>query len=168
MNIGRAVVRAAQEHDQAFIRETLERSWGSTTIVVHGQPRDAAALPSLLAEIEGEPVGLLTYDSSPQSGWEVVTLDSARSRAGIGTALLDALAKLARAHTSRLWLVTTNDKVDALRFYQRRGWDLVAIHRGAVTAARALKPSIPFVGEHGIPIRHELQLELSLGPTPDD
>lgn len=29
----------------------------------------------------------------------------------------------------RLWLITTNDNVDAFRFYQTRGFVLVKIHR---------------------------------------
>ena len=63
----------------------------------------------------------------------------------------------------RLWLVTTNDNVDALRFYQRRGFRLTELQAGAVDVSRAtLKPSIPEVGDHGIPIRDELVLERSL------
>ena len=62
----------------------------------------------------------------------------------------------------RLWLITTNDNLAALRFYQRRGFELVAVHRRAVAAARRLKPEIPLVGAHGIPIRDEIELEMAL------
>jgi len=31
---------------------------------------------------------------------------------------------------ARLWLAVTNDNTPALRFYQRRGWDVVALHAG--------------------------------------
>ena len=58
--------------------------------------------------------------------------------------------------------MTTNDNLGALRFYQRRGLRLVAVHRGAVDHARAVKPAIPRVGEHGIEIHDELELELAL------
>jgi hypothetical protein len=34
-----------------------------------------------------------------------------------------ALAFLAGHHSARVWLITTNDNVDALRSYQCRGWD---------------------------------------------
>jgi hypothetical protein len=60
--------------------------------------------------------------------------------------------------------VTTNDNLGALRFYQRRGLRLVALHVGAVAESRRLKPSIPEVGHDGIPIRDELELELELRP----
>jgi hypothetical protein len=57
--------------------------------------------------------------------------------------------------------VTTNDNLRALRFYQRRLRPL-AVHRDAIARSRALKPSIPEVGVDGIPLRHELELELPL------
>ncbi len=45
----------------------------------------------------------------------------------------------------------------------RAGFDLCALHVGAVDAARrALKPAIPETGRDGIPLRHELVLELAL------
>jgi hypothetical protein len=66
------------------------------------------------------------------------------------------------AGRTRVWLITTNDNLDALRFYQRRGFTLAALHRGAVARSRRLKPTIPEVGAHGIPIRDELELERRL------
>ena len=81
--------------------------------------------------------------------------------AGAGTALIQAVAQLARRQgCTRLWVITTNDNVDALRFYQRRGFCLVRVHRGAVDRSRAcLKPEIPPVGAYGIPLRDEIELE---------
>ncbi len=79
--------------------------------------------------------------------------------------LAAVVSQARRLGCRRIWLVTTNDNVRALRFYQRHGWDLVAVHRDAVTVARRIKPSIPLVGEDGIPIRHELELELVLTPV---
>jgi GNAT superfamily N-acetyltransferase len=65
---------------------------------------------------------------------EVVALEALSRREGIGTALLTAAADEARrAGCARAWLITTNDNLDAVRFYQRRGWDLVALHRDDVT-----------------------------------
>src|SRR5918912_524252 len=78
-----------------------------------------------------------------------------RPWSGIGSALVQAVADIAQAAgCRRCWVVTTNDNVDALRFYQRRGFRLTAIRCGAVDEARRLlKPAIPRVGEHGIPLR---------------
>jgi len=62
----------------------------------------------------------------------------------------------------RLWLITTNDNLDALRLYQRRGFTLAAVHPNAAAEARRLKPEIPLIGEYGIPIRDELELEMEI------
>jgi len=81
-------------------------------------------------------------------------------RLGAGSVLLAAATEVARkAGARRLWLITTNDNLDALALYQRRGFRLVAVRAGAVDRARLLKPSIPEVGEHGIPMHDELVLE---------
>jgi RimJ/RimL family protein N-acetyltransferase len=62
----------------------------------------------------------------------------------------------------RLWLITTNDNTPALRFYQKRGFQLVAIHRNALEHSRRLKPQIPLLGLNGIPLRDEIELEMLL------
>jgi ribosomal protein S18 acetylase RimI-like enzyme len=79
---------------------------------------------------------------------------------GVGTALIHAVEEEAeRQGCRRAWLITTNDNREAIRFYQRRGWDWVAFHRDAVTRGRRLKPEISELGAFGIPIRHELEFE---------
>ncbi|MGH3322002.1 MAG: GNAT family N-acetyltransferase [Streptosporangiaceae bacterium] len=153
-------VRPAEQGDAAWIRALLERSWGSTEMIVLGRVRHTDALPALVAEIDGMGVGLLTYEVSGDA-LEVVSLDARERRRGIGTALIDAVRELAEIRRCRrVWLITTNDNLDALRFYQRRGFRLASLHPGAVRAARRLKPSIPEVGEYGIPLRDEIELEL--------
>jgi ribosomal protein S18 acetylase RimI-like enzyme len=113
----------------------------------------------------GEVVGVATYRIDG-AACELGTLYAVegRRRAGVGSRLVDAVVGAAReAGCRRVWLVTTNDNVDALRFYQRRGFRLAELHAGAVDRSRAtLKPSIPAIGEHGIPIRDELVLEREL------
>jgi ribosomal protein S18 acetylase RimI-like enzyme len=94
---------------------------------------------------------------------EVVTIRSLREGRGIARALLDAVREAARAAgCRRLWLITTNNNLRALDVYQRWGLDLVALHRDAVAESRRLKPSIPERDGRGIPIAHELELELLL------
>ena len=120
------------------------------------------SLPGFAAFDGGRPVGLATYAIEGAS-CECVTLDSLAEGAGVGTALLAAVEKTARTvGCGRLWLITTNDNLSALRFYQKRGFRLVAVHREALAESRKLKPSIPPVGREGIPLRDELELELPL------
>jgi ribosomal protein S18 acetylase RimI-like enzyme len=75
--------------------------------------------------------------------------------------VLQAVAR--EAGCQRLWVVTRNDNVDALRFCQRRGFRLTELRPGAADASRdMLKPEIPSVGAHGITVRDELKLEMDL------
>ncbi len=156
------VVRGAGPADREWIVETLRERWGSGEIVSRGVSYEAGALPALICQLEGSPIGIATYTLGARE-CELVTLDALLERRGVGSALLERLVTLARTEgCRRLWLITTNDNLSALRFYQRRGLRLVAVHRDAVTRARAIKPEIPTHGEAGIPINDELELELEL------
>ncbi len=122
-------------------------------------------LPAKIATCDGALVGLATFHLEADE-CELVTLDSTDQGVGIGSALLAAVAEEAvRRGARRLWLITSNDNLDALRFYQRRGMRLRAIHRDAIDQARLIKPSIPVVGNFGIAIRDELELELLLNSS---
>lgn len=158
-------VRPLGDEDRGWALEVLVRSWGSTRVARLGEVIDLAALPGLVALVDGVRQGLVTYAPRGEA-CEVASLDSLTPGRGVGRALLDAVAGAARAAgCRRLWLITTNDNTRALRIYQRAGWDLVALHRGAVDEARRrLKPEISELGDDGIPIRHELELELRLAP----
>jgi ribosomal protein S18 acetylase RimI-like enzyme len=160
-------LRPSDPADAGRIAAMLVASWGETVVVGRGVARDASRLPALLAERDGQLAGALTYDVSGDE-MEVVTLDAIHRHAGVGSRLLAAAADLARSSDlRRLWLITTNDNLDALRFYQRRGLRIVAVHRGGVDAARQLKPSIPLTGDYGIELHDELELELRLAEPPD-
>jgi ribosomal protein S18 acetylase RimI-like enzyme len=91
-------------------------------------------------------------------------LNSLQDGLGIGTTLIQAVAEQAKAlGCTRLLVVTTNDNLHALRFYQRHGFVLHEVRIGAVNEARhTLKPQIPVLGEEGIPIRDEIELVLPL------
>ena len=133
--------------------------WGSELVAVHGSVLRPAELPGFIAERSGRVVGLLTYQVQGDV-LEIVTLNAIERRVGIGTMLIEAAAGAARRfHCREVRLTTTNDNVDALRFYQRRGFRLVALRPGAVDDARVRhKPAIPPTGAHGIPLRDEIEL----------
>jgi ribosomal protein S18 acetylase RimI-like enzyme len=143
-------------------RVLVVRYWGDS-VVRRGETISVADLPGFVAELDGERAGVLTYAVRGDE-CEVVTLHSLREGRGVGRALMDAVQAAAQdAGCRRLWLVTTNDNVRALGFYQRWGLDLSAFRRGAVNESRRrLKPSIPLRDARGVPIAHELELELLL------
>ncbi len=127
-------------------------------IVSNGRTHDAASLPALIAESNGSPVGLLTY-TFRSDGLEVISLDALREGLGAGSALLERATAIATAlGCRRIWLVTSNDNLDALGFYQRRGFTLSALRPGAVDVARRTKPGIP-TDTGGIAVRDEIELQ---------
>jgi GNAT superfamily N-acetyltransferase len=155
-------VRPKQPDDEDWIGEVLVRHWGGTQSVVGGRVVDACDLPALIA---GERQGLATYRiAADGKRAELITLNALTPRQGIGTALIaDLTDRLAAAGVRELRVRMTNDNLDALRFYQRRGFRLVALRRGAIDKARALKPSIPLIGRYGIPVHDQFELALAIG-----
>lgn len=153
--------------DRDWVRALVAARWGAPTVVAHGVVYDPAVLPGFYALCQGERVGLVTCHLAGDA-CEIVTLDSLREGIGIGTALIAAVREMAKAAgCRRLWLITTNDNLPALRFYQKRGFRLAAVHPGAVDAARQIKPQIPLIGLDSIPIHDEIVLELALAePAP--
>jgi ribosomal protein S18 acetylase RimI-like enzyme len=128
--------------------------------VTRGWLHDASRLPGYVAIYNQERAGLITYRIEGDA-CEIVTLNSLVEGQGIGSALVQAVRKAAvEAGCRRLWLITTNDNLSALRFWQKRGFSLVSVHRNAIADARRLKPEMPLIGEHGIPIRDEIELEI--------
>jgi GNAT superfamily N-acetyltransferase len=155
-------VRELNASDHQWVGRLLVQLWHSTKIVSRGRIHHADQLPGFIAFREHNRLGLVTYDLA-NNECEIVTLNSLAERIGIGSALVAAVRNVALIYQcKRLWLVTTNDNMAALHFYQKRGFSLVAVHRHSLEQSRGLKPEIPFVGIDGIPLRDEIELELSL------
>ena len=160
--ISTSVVREALPEDQPAVDAFLEVH-GTALVARLGELIDARLPPALVADDGSRIVGVLTWIAHEDS-IEVLTLHVTEQWRGTGSELLDGACRLAISlGFRRIWLITTNDNTDALRFYQRRGFRLARLHRGAVDRSRAtLKPTIPEVAANGIPIRDELELELLL------
>jgi GNAT superfamily N-acetyltransferase len=158
------IIRQAEPADAEWISCFLRDRWHATTMSVHGELIDAAGLPALMAENRQ---GLATYHWHVDDA-ELVSINAVPAGAGLGTALIEALTTKLRAEgCARLWLTMTNANLSALRFYLRRGFRLMQVRLGAVDEARKLKPSIPTVGEYGIPMHDELDLCRVLDPSTD-
>jgi GNAT superfamily N-acetyltransferase len=151
--------------DREWVSEFMLELWGSNKVVSRGVVYYPQDLPGFVAMYAGEKAGLVTYNIKGTS-CEIVTINSIRPFAGVGTALIEAVKNIAlQSGCKRLWLITTNDNMNALRFYQKRGFVLVAIHRDALDISRKLKPEIPLIGNDGIPLRDEIELEMMLDGT---
>lgn len=156
------LIRPLHEDDHAWVQGVLMRYWASTTQVTRGRLHHADRLPGFAAFRGEEEVGLITYNIDGDE-CEIVTHNSMDGEGGIGSCLLAEVRTLARAEgCRRLWLVTTNDNTPAMKFYQRREFDMVALHRNAIEEYRSMKTEIPSEGLDGIRIRHEIEMEYLL------
>ena len=140
------------------VKEIMVKEWGSDYVIVHGDIIHPAELPGYKIMDDEKLVGLVTCQVKGQQ-CEIVTLNSFHERLGIGDALLQVVESYALSQQcSTCMLVTTNNNLNALGFYQRRGFYISEVRPGAVDEARKVKMSIPLIDENGIPIRDEITL----------
>jgi len=155
-------VRRLIPEDLPRLRKFWIEHWGSEEMVTRGNIYRVEQLDGFVIEDGDDWVGLLTFIVKDNE-CEVTSIDSLREDQGIGTRLIEAVINEAkRRNCSRLFLITTNDNMRALRFYQKRGFELTALYRGTVNESRKLKRSIPVTGFDGIPLRDEIELEMKL------
>ena len=154
-------VRGADDEEEARrLSRRVRSTWGDL-VARRGEVVDPAQGELIGAYVDSEIIGVASY-AIRGAECEVVAIEAYQQRQGIATALMDEIrTRAAAAGCRRLWLVTTNDNVPAIGFYQRWGMDLAEFRRDAVTEARVrLKPDIPETGHDDIPIRHELEFEI--------
>jgi DNA-3-methyladenine glycosylase I len=150
------------DSDVAWVRERTELLFRGKFLVSGDVVHDPTELPGFVARQDGERIGLVTYHVTDDA-CEVVTIDALCQYMGVGTALLEAVEAAARTQgCQNLWLITTNDNLDALRFFQRRGFVIREVRVHSMPKIRALKPGIPETGAYGIPVRDEIELERPL------
>lgn len=155
-------IKRLNKDDREWVASILKEWWAGPKIITRGKMHQADKLPGFIAVYEGKPAGLITYEITGDR-CEIVSMNSLEERKGVGSALIDAVKNVCtKAGCKRLWLITTNDNTAALRFYQKKGFKLVCIHREAIELSRKLKPEIPLTGNAGIPIRDEIELEMIL------
>jgi GNAT superfamily N-acetyltransferase len=149
-------IRSLQPEDRAWLSHLVDDAWGLPVVGISGT-YDPSTLPGFAAVANNELVGAITYHCIADT-CEVITLNAVTPGQGVGTALLDAVRQVAKGAGRRLRLITTNDNVRAIEFYQRRGMDLVALHRNFVDVVRRHKPDVDVHATgSGIPFRHALE-----------
>ena len=156
-------IREIETQDTEWIKQVFIQYWGGDFVVSRGKVHKIEEFNGgYIAERRNQKVGLITYKINNKE-LEVTGLISKDEKKGIGTALVNSVITLAKQKgIKRVCLVTTNDNLNALGFWQKRGFKLVRVYPNAMEVTRRLKPSIPLVGENNIPLRDELELEMIL------
>ena len=156
------MLRRLTNYDLPRLRQLWKQNWGDEFMVVHGVVYHPDRLEGFVAYDGPDWVGVITY-AFADGDCEIVSLDSEREGQGLGTKLINAVVEEARRQDCpRIYLITTNDNLYALGFFQKRGFELVRINRGAVNESRKIKPGIPLIGKDNIPLRDEIELEIVL------
>jgi len=144
------------------INQIIAERWLSTDMVIRGEIVDMTQLNGIAVYKDARIIGLVTYRIVDEE-CEITSLDSFCEGIGIGTELINRITVVAKqSHCKRIKLITTNDNINAIKFYQKRGFDMIHIYRNALDISRKIKPSIPFIGEDDIPLKHEIEFELIL------
>ncbi|MCD8873951.1 GNAT family N-acetyltransferase [Mammaliicoccus sciuri] len=134
-------------------------NWGDDEMVVSSGTYQLSDLPGFVAFDKAEIIGVITYIIRNDQ-IEIISLDSFRENVGIGSQLLKKLEEISEEKDiTNISVITTNDNLNALKFYQKRGYSITNVIPNAVEKARKQKPSIPQFAENGIPIRDEIVLE---------
>jgi len=148
--------------DKELVSDFITENWGSPFSVSKGKMHDVANLSGFICKQDDKITGLVTYHIENDE-CEIVTLDSKINNKGLGSQLIQKVVEVAKENLcNRVWLITTNDNIHAIRFYQKRGFDWINFHRDAMDESRKLKKEIPKLGNEDIPIRHEIEFEYRL------
>lgn len=159
---GAMIFQDINEQNRPAINQFIQELWFSTELVIRGKLVDMTVLDGIAVFEENTIIGLLTYEITNEE-CEIISLDSKCENQGIGSELIKRAVEIARGQgCKKLKLITTNDNINAIKFYQKRGFDLVQLYHNALEVSRRLKPSIPMLGEYGIPLMHEIEFEMLL------
>ena len=153
------------QEDNNTISEILVKSLGSNFLVYNflvsrGKTYSVQDLDGILVKENGKIIGLGLYYI--KNDCEIVLLETFVQNKGIGTKIIEKIKEIAKENKcKRIWLITTNENTNALRFYQRRGFHIANIYINALEESRKINPEIPKI-EDGIEIRDEIELEIKL------
>ena len=144
------------------VTDCIVEHWLSAEMVIRGAVVDMTKVDGIAVLEDKKIIALLTFAVNADV-CEIISLDSLTEGKGIASSLIEKIIAAARQkHCKKVIVITTNDNINAIRFYQKRGFDMVKLYHNALDASRRLKPQIPLIGENGIPLRHEIEFEYIL------
>ena len=147
---------------RAAVNRIIREEWAGPIVISKGRAHDTTNCDGFVSVEGGGIAGFALYEMRDRE-CEIVVLQSMAENKGIGSALIRAVMDAARlGGCRRVWLITTNDNVHAIGYYQKFGFELKAVHINALDVSRKLKPAIPLLGNQNIPIRHEFEFEILL------
>lgn len=154
------IYQKIDENNRKHVNEFIIKQWLTSEMVIRGAIIDMTKVEGCIALENNAIVGLITFTIDNEE-CEILSLDSLKENTGLGTNLLQMIIHHAKENKcKRVKLITTNDNIKAIQFYQKRGFDICNIYYNALEISRKIKPEIPMIGENGIPIKHEIEFSL--------
>jgi len=151
--------------DEKALSELIKQSWRSDIIVSRGKKYKVEDLEGILTYENEKIIGLGLYYIKNRE-CEIVLLEALFQKQGIGTKIIEKIKEIAITNKcKRIWLITSNDNINAIKFYQRRGFFISNFYKNAMEESRKLKPEIPLIGEYEIPIKDEIEFEIEIQKT---
>ena len=159
----RFIVKTVSKNDADWVKNLFIQYWGGDICISRGKVQKVDDFTGgFIAETLEQNVGFITYKISGVE-LEITNLISLEENMGIVSALVKTVIDLAKKQSiKRICLTTTNDDLNGIGFWQKRGFKLVKVYLNAMEYTRKLKPAIPLIGENGIPLTDELELEMIL------
>ena len=152
-------IELINKDNRDLVNQFFIDNWYSTDMSLRGEIIDGTKVDGFLLRENTKIIGLITYIIFGDI-CEIISLDSKKENVGIGTALLKEAEKVAiNNNCKKMRLITTNDNMRALQFYQKRGYYLSKIYPNAMKEVRKVKPNVPVIGDNDIPLRDEIELE---------
>lgn len=156
------IITQPSSKDFSWLTCFFNEHWGGTTMVSKGTTYNVLNENIMLAKRGDNIVGILVYKIFKDEA-EILTLEALEKHHGIGSKLLFRLEQnLKTQNIHSINLITSNDNLNAIRFYQRKGYSFKNIYIGAIDKARMVKPTIPSIGNYGIHVKDELEFEKRL------
>jgi ribosomal protein S18 acetylase RimI-like enzyme len=155
-------IQAIDAETRPSVTAFIDEHWFGTDMLIRGEVIDMTAVDGYTLAENNVLTGVITY--IVRGGvCEITSLDSTAENRGVGTQLLNAVISRARELGCKLLrLLTTNDNLRAIGFYQKRGFELAGVNLGAIDREREQKPEIPLIGQNRIPVHHEIEFSMAL------
>ncbi len=144
------------------VNQLIADEWAGPIVVTKGVAHDTSTADGFVSIDNGVLTGYILYTIQNHQ-CEILALQSLVENHGIGSNLIESVINIAKSSScTRVWLITTNDNVHAIRYYQKFGFELTGVYINALDESRKQKPSIPQFGNEGIPLKHEFEFSYSL------
>jgi len=157
------IVELTNEYKEDLERIVAKSFGGGLQIAIHRELFDFRELPCFIALSDSQELLGYCYYRFVNSECEIMAIESMQQNIGIGTALIKRVEELVYSkNCTRIYLTTTNDNINALRFYQRYGFVMCAIRLNELDYSRKIIPAIPLIGDNDIPVLHEIEFEMIL------